>query len=156
MFLLFYTIFINVAAASGFGQPVAGLALDDAVRAVKWEMVGQSFAVLGMAVAKVSLGAFLLRLVVARWHRAAVWAAMASLLAVSLLTLVVFWIQCLPPAAIFDPRVGGRCIVPVAPFAVLLGGTLTLSLSSSFFLKRLRLLLLLHHLNHTTDLFGAA
>lgn len=122
IFLFLYVLFVQVSAEYGFGQDIASLSADDAANAVKWEMVGQTFAVLGMAIAKWSMGLFLLRIVVQRWHRVAIWSTMISLLLVSLLTAVIFWIQCLPPASIFDQRVKGRCIVRITPFSILLGG----------------------------------
>ncbi|KAK4214255.1 hypothetical protein QBC37DRAFT_440268 [Rhypophila decipiens] len=119
--LLLYTLFLNLSATYGFGQPITDLPLEDAVLAVKWEMVGQTFAVIGMATAKVSLGLFLLRIVFETWHKVVLVLASLSLLAVSILTAIVFWIQCIPPQSIFDPRVEGTCIIKVAPFSILLG-----------------------------------
>ncbi|KAK3323011.1 hypothetical protein B0H66DRAFT_602422 [Apodospora peruviana] len=78
-------------------------------------------AVIGMATAKVSLGLFLLRIVLETWHKIAQWLASLSLLVISVLTAVIFWVQCLPPQFIFDPRVEGRCIIHVTPFSILLG-----------------------------------
>ncbi|KAK3681766.1 hypothetical protein B0T22DRAFT_523080 [Podospora appendiculata] len=120
-FLLLYTVFLQLSANYGFGQAITALELDDAVQAVQWEMVGQTFAVIGMATAKVSLGLFLLRIVIERWQRVAIHVASSSLLAVSVMTAIIFWIQCLPPQSIFDPRVKGKCIVQVEPFSLLLG-----------------------------------
>lgn len=122
VFLFLYTVFVQVAAEYGFGQDIAVLTADDAAKAIKWEMVGQTFAVLGMAIAKWSMGLFLLRIVMQRWHRVAIWSTMVSLLLVSLFTAVMFWIQCLPPAAIYDKRVKGKCIVRITPISILLGG----------------------------------
>ncbi|ROV94564.1 hypothetical protein VMCG_08147 [Cytospora schulzeri] len=122
VFLFLYVLFLQISAEYGFGRDITTLSADDAADAVKWEMVGQTFAVLGMAIAKWSLGLFLLRIVVQRWHRVAIWSTMISLMLVSVLTAVVFWIQCLPPASIYDRRVEGRCIVKITPVSILLGG----------------------------------
>lgn len=46
------------------------------VEATKYECIGQAFAIIGMSIAKASLGAFLLRLVVVPWHRIAIWTMM--------------------------------------------------------------------------------
>ncbi|KAM7187538.1 hypothetical protein V8F33_011185 [Rhypophila sp. PSN 637] len=119
--LLLYTVSLNLSATYGFGQPITDLPLEDAVLAVKWEMVGQTFAVIGMATAKVSLGLFLLRIVFETWHKVVLVVASLSLLIVSILTAVIFWIQCIPPQSVFDPRVEGRCIIKVTPFSILLG-----------------------------------
>jgi hypothetical protein len=106
----------------GFGQTITTLEMDSAVQAVYNEMIGQTFAVLGMAIAKVSLGIFLLRIVVRRWHRISIWIAMVSLSIVSVMTAIIFWVQRIPSKSIYDPRVPGRTVIQVTPFSVLLGG----------------------------------
>ncbi|RHZ45199.1 uncharacterized protein CDV56_102029 [Aspergillus thermomutatus] len=121
VFLLLYTVFLTIANRHGFGQPISTLSMDEAVHTVYMEMIGQTFAVLGMAIAKLSLGIFLLRIVVKTWHRVSIWASMVSLSIVSVLTAVVFWIQRLPSRSIYDPRVPGRTVVHIVPFSVLLG-----------------------------------
>lgn len=122
LMLLFYTIFLQVSARYGFGQPVLALELDDAVHAVEWEMIGQTFAVIGMATAKVSLGLFLLRIVVKAWHKVVLWVASIAILLVSVVVAILFWTQCLPPRSLYDPRVKGTCNFGIAPFSMLLGG----------------------------------
>ncbi|KAJ5112137.1 hypothetical protein N7532_000182 [Penicillium argentinense] len=121
VFLLLYTIFMTISGVHGFGQPITSLDPDSAVNAVYMEMVGQTFAILGMAIAKLSLGIFLLRIVVKQWHRISIWISMVSLSIVSVMTAIIFWIQRLPSESIYDPRVPGRTIVSVTPVAVLLG-----------------------------------
>lgn len=121
VFLFLYTLFVTIAGTHGFGQNIATLSMDEAVQAVYMEMVGQTFAVLGMAIAKISVGIFLLRIVIVSWHRISIWASMVSLSLVSVLTAIIFWVQRLPSNAIYDPRVPGRTIVRVTPFSVLLG-----------------------------------
>lgn len=95
--------------------------MDSAVKAVYNEMIGQTFAVLGMAIAKLSLGIFLLRIVVKQWHRISIWISMISLFIVSVMTAIIFWFQRLPSQSIYDPRVSGYTVVQVTPFSVLLG-----------------------------------
>lgn len=121
VFLLLYTIFMTIAGYYGFGQSITTLEMDMAVKAVYNEMVGQTFAVLGMAIAKISLGIFLLRIVVKQWHRISIWISMVSLAVVSVMTAIIFWIQKLPSESIYDPRVSGRLVVKVTPFSILLG-----------------------------------
>jgi hypothetical protein len=125
--ILLYTVFLHISAHHGFGQPMPGpdalpSEFDDAALAVKNEMIGQTFAVIGMAVAKSSLGLFLLRIVVERWQKILIWVAMGSLSILSVLTAVMFWVQCVPVTKIFDPvRVPGACNIDVTPFAITLG-----------------------------------
>ncbi|CAL5869665.1 uncharacterized protein PFLUO_LOCUS3895 [Penicillium psychrofluorescens] len=121
VFLLLYTIFLTIAGVHGFGQSIDTLEMDEAVKAVYMEMIGQTFAVLGMAIAKLSLGIFLLRIVIKEWHRISIWVSMISLFVVSVMTAIIFWVQRLPSESIYDPRVKGRTVVGVTPFSVLLG-----------------------------------
>jgi hypothetical protein len=121
VFLLLYTVFLTIAGVYEFGQPIKTLEIDSAIKAVYNERIGQTFAVLGMALAKVSLGIFLLRIVVKRWDRISIWIWMVSLFIVSATTAIIFWIQRLPSESIYDPRIPGHIVVPVTPVSVLLG-----------------------------------
>ena len=115
---------MQISLGYGFGQSVYTLEVDHAAKAIMWEMIGQTFAVIGMAAAKISLGLFLLRLVVTKWHRISIWSVMLSLLALSCVTIVVLWNQCTPVEGIYDPRVRptAKCDVSITPVATLLGG----------------------------------
>ncbi|RNJ58986.1 hypothetical protein D7B24_003807 [Verticillium nonalfalfae] len=121
--LVLYTTFTHVAEGYGFGRSIYGLEIKDATAAIKWEMVGQSFSIIGMAVSKISLGLFLLRLTVVHWHRVAIWTVMGVLLADSIATVISFWFQCNPPRAIFDLelRPTAKCDWDITPVAVTLG-----------------------------------
>ncbi|KAH6898040.1 hypothetical protein B0T10DRAFT_525463 [Thelonectria olida] len=121
-FLVFYTIFITVSSSYGFGQNVFDIKdQDDLSDAVLYEAIGQTFAVIGMAVAKWSLGLFLLRLVKARWHKIVIWVSMACLMGASISTCFVFWLQCTPPKYLWDRRIpGGYCHINSTPVSILL------------------------------------
>jgi hypothetical protein len=41
---------MTISGIYGFGQPITSLEMDLAVKAVYYEMIGQTFAVLGMAI----------------------------------------------------------------------------------------------------------
>ncbi|KAH7243813.1 hypothetical protein B0J15DRAFT_451563 [Fusarium solani] len=119
--LLLYTVFIHLSANYGFGQNMFEIEdVEDAVRAVLLEVIGQTFAIIGMAVAKCSLGLFLLRLVSVNmiWHRMAIWATMAGLMLTSISVVFVYWLQCTPPAYLWDHRIrGGFCHINSVPAA---------------------------------------
>lgn len=119
--MLLYTTFITLAALSGFGRHMYELTVDDAVHAVYTEMVGQTFAVVGMTVAKISLGLFLLRIVVSFWQKVVLWINIVAIFISSLVCAFVFWLQCIPSQAIYDPRVKGTCHVSVEGSAITLG-----------------------------------
>ncbi|KAI5465272.1 hypothetical protein BGZ63DRAFT_410941 [Mariannaea sp. PMI_226] len=120
--LLFYTIFTTVSSTFGFGQHMADIKdLDDLSNAVLFEAIGQTFAVIGMAVAKWSLGLFLLRLVESKWHVIVIWISMVCLMGASISTCFVFWLQCTPPKYLWDRRIpGGYCHVNSTPVSFLL------------------------------------
>ncbi|KAK9415237.1 putative Integral membrane protein pth11 [Seiridium unicorne] len=122
LFLLIYVVFITISGYFGFGQSMEEIQiLDNVVHAVLFEAIGQTFAVVGMAIAKWSLGLFLLRLVTNTWHKVAIWTAMSVLMGASISVCFVFWLQCSPPAYLWDKRVeGGRCEVNSTPVSMLL------------------------------------
>ncbi|KAJ0383478.1 hypothetical protein COL922a_010403 [Colletotrichum nupharicola] len=130
IFFLLYIVFLQVSLRYSFRQSIPDImsagSLQDVADAIYWEMVGQTFAVLGMAISKVSLGLFLLRIFPQRWHRVAIWAVMVVLMSVSIATAILFWVQCVPVQAIYDVRLRATatCNIPITPAAVTLGGTL--------------------------------
>ena len=121
-----YTVFVHVSANYGFGQNMLDIPNpDDLSDAVLFEAIGQTFAVLGMAIAKWSLGLFLLRLVKQRWHKVAIWLAMGCLMSASISVCFVFWLQCTPPKYLWDRRIpGGYCHIDSTPVSILLCGKL--------------------------------
>lgn len=123
--LTLYSVFITVAAQYGFGKSVADIDHeDDVAKAILFEAIAQTFSVVGMAVAKWSLGVFLLRLVQQRSHIVSIWVVLACLMGASISTCFVFWLQCTPPAYLWDRRIpGGYCQVDSAPVAMLLSST---------------------------------
>ncbi|KAM6519004.1 hypothetical protein FALCPG4_012660 [Fusarium falciforme] len=120
-FLFFYTLFTTISAKYGFGQNMSDIKdLDDTAHAILFEAIGQTFAVVGMAVAKWSLGLFLLRLVKAQWHKIVIWISMGVLMAASISVCFVFWLQCSPPKYLWDRRIPGRCHIDSTPVSMLL------------------------------------
>jgi hypothetical protein len=102
--------------------------VEDLVKAILFEAIGQTFAVIGMAVAKWSLGLFLLRLVSLTWHKVAIWITMGSLMAASISVCFVFWLQCTPPAYLYDRRIpGGYCHINTTPVSFTLCSTCSAS-----------------------------
>ncbi|CVK91792.1 related to integral membrane protein pth11 [Fusarium proliferatum] len=121
--LVFYTSFTTTAAHYGFGQNMTDIIArnpDDLPVAILFEAIGQTFAVVGMAVAKWSLGLFLLRIVKETWHKIAIWISMAALAGASISTCFVFWLQCTPPKHLWDRRIPGKCTVDSTPVSMTL------------------------------------
>jgi hypothetical protein len=108
--------------------------MEDLVNTILFEAIGQTFAVVGMAVAKWSLGLFLLRLVTQAWHKVAIWITMASLMAASISVCFVFWLQCTPAAYLYDRRIpGGYCHINTTPVSFTLCSKYSLLLWSSLY-----------------------
>lgn len=119
--LLCYSIFITIAAEFGFGQSALDLEPSNLSNAILFEAIGQTFAVIGMAVAKWSLGLFLLRIIHLKTHKILIWLVMASLMGASISTCFVFWLQCTPPRYLWDRSIpGGYCQVDSTPVSMLL------------------------------------
>lgn len=91
-----------------------------------WEMIGITVAFLAMAVAKWSFGLFLLRFVMNRWQRMAIWCIMSVMLFLCVMTDILFWLQCLPSESIYDPRVEGTCQIQISPCLKAMGSELSL------------------------------
>jgi hypothetical protein len=123
--LLGYTTFITISASFGFGQNMSDIQdTHEQSLAILFEGIGQNFAVVGMAVAKWSLGLFLLRLIQQPAYRAAIWLAMACLMGASICVCFVFWLQCTPPSYLWNRRIpDGRCPIDVTPVSLLLCST---------------------------------
>ncbi|KAI1075916.1 hypothetical protein F5B20DRAFT_558375 [Whalleya microplaca] len=97
------------------------ITVEDQARVMLWGAVGQTFLFFGMVIAKWSLGLFLLRLVIVPWHKMVIWVSMIIVMGASIATVCVFWLQCSPPAYLWDRRIpGGQCDLDVIPAATVL------------------------------------
>ncbi|KAK2035826.1 hypothetical protein LZ31DRAFT_620220 [Colletotrichum somersetense] len=120
--LCFYTLFTTISAHYGFGQNMNDIQdPDHQAMALLFEAIGQTFAVVGMAVAKCSLGLFLLRLVPTLLYKWIIWISMLCLLIASFSTCLVFWFQCSPPRYLWDRETpGGHCPIDSTPVSLIL------------------------------------
>ncbi|KAI1129488.1 hypothetical protein F5Y10DRAFT_238370 [Nemania abortiva] len=122
VFLLVMTSIYTKAATLGLGQSNADIGNEDTiVAATLWEAIGQTFTILGTAIAKWSLGLFLLRLVTVRWQKLVIWTAMSVVTASSISVVFVFWFSCRPFAYLWDHRIpGGHCPIDLVPASTIL------------------------------------
>ncbi|KAI1142739.1 hypothetical protein F5Y05DRAFT_408186 [Hypoxylon sp. FL0543] len=121
LFLLFTTC-ITLSAEYGFGQNTVDIKNpDDVVQAMLWEAIGQTFAVVGVSLAKWSLGLFLLRLVTKTWFKVVIWTAMACVMGGSISVAFVWWLQ--PYNYLWDRRVQGECPTDPIPASAVLNCT---------------------------------
>lgn len=144
VFLIIFTAFTTLAGHYGFGQTMEEIgSIDSAVQATLYECIGQGFAIVGMAIAKSSLGFFLLRLVTVPWHRIAIWSAMTLVTLASIGRLshaerpehgadphiaqvLCFWLSCVPLNYVYDRRIpGGYCPIDTRPTSYILCSALS-------------------------------
>jgi hypothetical protein len=123
VFLLLFTIFIQIAVQSGLGRSFWELGIDDSSHAIFWTYVANTFAIVGNAMAKLSMGLFLLRVVQLRWHKIALWTAVVITTTTSLTLAIMLWNQTTPVKASWDPlRTPGTWNIQIQPMSVALGG----------------------------------
>ncbi|KAI1341337.1 hypothetical protein F5Y15DRAFT_414451 [Xylariaceae sp. FL0016] len=121
LFLLF-TIFIQVSVHYGLGVSFWTLTIAESSDAIFWTYVANSFAITGNAMAKLSMGLFLLRVVQLRWHKIALWAAVVVTSATSIALTIMLWNQTTPVKASWDPlRTPGKWNIKIQPLSVGLG-----------------------------------
>ncbi|KAG9249275.1 hypothetical protein BJ878DRAFT_484602 [Calycina marina] len=103
IFLLGFTIFIQVAVQHGLGQNFWELSIPDSSDAIFWTYVANTFAVIGNAMAKLSMGLFLLRVVQVTWHKIALWFLVFVTVTSSSALAIMLWLQTTPIKASWDP-----------------------------------------------------
>jgi len=122
LFLLIFTCCIQVAVHHGLGTSFWALSLQDSSDAIFWTYVANTFAITGNAMAKLSMGLFLLRVVQLRWHRVALWVLVIITCATSTALVIMLWNQTTPVKASWDPlRTPGKWNISIQPLSVGLG-----------------------------------
>ncbi|KAF3064266.1 hypothetical protein GL218_00964 [Daldinia childiae] len=122
IFFLLFAIFIQISVHYGLGQNFWALSIDDTANSIFWTYVANTFAITGNAMAKLSMGLFLLRVVQVRWHKIALWTAVVITTATSFILVVMLWNQTTPIKASWDPlRTPGIWNIRIQPLSVGLG-----------------------------------
>ncbi|KAL7622651.1 hypothetical protein AAE478_008164 [Parahypoxylon ruwenzoriense] len=122
VFFLLFTIFMQISVHHGLGQNFWQLGIDDTSNAIFWTYVANSFAITGNAMAKLSMGLFLLRVVQSKWHKIALWGAVIVTTTTSIALTIMLWHQTTPAKASWDPlRTPGKWNIRIQPLSVGLG-----------------------------------
>lgn len=123
LFLLVFTASIQVAVYYGLGQSFWTLEIADSSNAIFWTYVANTFAITGNAMAKLSMGFFLLRVVQLRGQKIALWVLITVTAGTSFALTVMLWNQTTPVKASWDPlRTPGTWNIQIQPMSVGLGG----------------------------------
>ncbi|KAI0879980.1 uncharacterized protein GGS22DRAFT_176138 [Annulohypoxylon maeteangense] len=121
-FFLCFAVFIQISVQYGLGQNFWKLSIDESSNAIFWTYVANSFAITGNAMAKLSMGLFLLRVVQVRWHKTVLWVAVVVTAATSIALTIMLWNQTTPIRASWDPlRTPGTWNLRIQPMSVGLG-----------------------------------
>ncbi|KAK7926707.1 hypothetical protein PG985_003705 [Apiospora marii] len=115
---------LQVSAEYGWGQTLEGMIMAgraaDIAPAVLWLIAASTVSTVTMALAKLSLGLLLLRLmaVTMRWQRITIWVIMALMVLLSTIQVFVFWLACYPASYLWNRQQAGSCsdIIQVYPY----------------------------------------
>lgn len=127
--LMGYATFLTISTHYGFNRDLQDIPKDGTrARAVFYQSIGQTFLLIDMALAKWSLGLFLLRLVYKTWHKVALWTMMLLLMGTSISVVFAFWFRCTPATFGFDQKIlGGYCSINILPVSYLFTGLCVLA-----------------------------
>ncbi|KAL4953577.1 hypothetical protein BDW69DRAFT_184368 [Aspergillus filifer] len=95
----------TASATYGMGVHASDLTDEEISRGMLLLLSGQSVIAIAMGISKCAVAAFLMRIVVNKWHKAFLWFWNITIMALSILLAVVVFAQCTPIASIWDSRV---------------------------------------------------
>ncbi|KAK1834617.1 hypothetical protein QBC39DRAFT_389323 [Podospora conica] len=123
IFLLLFAGSLQVAVYYGLGQSLWVLSLDNSSNAILWTYIANTFAIIGNALAKLSMGFFLLRVVQLRGQKITIWILIAITSGTSATLVAMLWNQTTPRKTSWDPlRTPGKWNIQIQPMSVGLGG----------------------------------
>jgi hypothetical protein len=118
----------TVAAVNGMGSHSQELGPKQTAKAVKWEMIGQTFNILAIATSKSSVAVFLLRVVISRVHIWFLWVCILTTTFVCLSCIVFMFTQCTPLESIFDSTTPHQCYINWTTNAIFSGSKFYITL----------------------------
>ncbi|OTA83720.1 hypothetical protein M434DRAFT_16599 [Hypoxylon sp. CO27-5] len=105
IFQALFVVFMIISSVYGFGQHTTDISAEDVRKATKTELIGQLSVSLAMGLSKTSVAMFLMRIIVAVWHKAVLWFWIITMMAWSILLAISCFAQCTPVEALWDARV---------------------------------------------------
>ncbi|ERT02453.1 uncharacterized protein SPSK_05290 [Sporothrix schenckii 1099-18] len=122
VFFLVFSCAIQAAVRFGLGQSFWSLSLQQSSDAILWTYIANTFAITGNAMAKLTTGLFLLRVVQLRWHKVALWCLVGVTASTSAALTIMLWNQSTPVKMSWDPfRTPGHWNLQIQPMSVGLG-----------------------------------
>ena len=108
------TVFLTELIFAGVGRHIYCLPKEKIPATVRWSIMAQIVNNIGIGLVKVSVCLCVLRLI-DRGRKALnifLWVLIAFVSASHFAQILLFFIQCRPMAAIWDPRIPGKCFSP--------------------------------------------
>ncbi|KAI1452433.1 hypothetical protein F4805DRAFT_472420 [Annulohypoxylon moriforme] len=105
VFQALFVALMIVSSIYGFGQHTNDISLEDIRMATKIELVGQFVVSLAMGLSKTAVAMFLMRIIVAVWHKTVLWSWIITMMAWSLLLAISCFAQCTPVESLWDERI---------------------------------------------------
>ncbi|KAI9737354.1 MAG: hypothetical protein M1834_009508 [Cirrosporium novae-zelandiae] len=116
--LALYSALCVTAATHGMGRHAYDLTISQQARSNKFEIIGQTFCILGIWTSKSALCAFLLRIVVRKWQTITLWFIIVTLGILSFLVALFDFIQCSPVAAVWNPTIPHTCWMSITNISI--------------------------------------
>ncbi|QSZ36276.1 hypothetical protein DSL72_007402 [Monilinia vaccinii-corymbosi] len=113
------TVGCTAAAAQGFGQHSADLTIEELSNAIRSNIIGQTFCLIGIATSKASVSVFLLRLAVVKWHRLVLYFTMFAVSGIAITCALLAFIRCDPIAHVWNPQIPAKCWVSIEQLTAL-------------------------------------
>ncbi|KAJ5106125.1 hypothetical protein N7456_002800 [Penicillium angulare] len=95
----------TASAEYGMGVHATDLSTDEQVKGMLLLLAGQSVIAVSMGISKCAVAAFLMRIVVSKWHKAFLWFWNITIMFLSILLAISVFAQCTPAKSIWDGRV---------------------------------------------------
>ncbi|KAJ5382274.1 hypothetical protein N7517_000185 [Penicillium concentricum] len=95
----------TASAHHGMGVHASEIAVEETPQGMLLLLIGQSVISISMGLSKCAVAAFLMRIVVKRWHKIFLWFWNITIMALSILLAITVFAQCTPVQSIWDSRV---------------------------------------------------
>lgn len=116
-----FVVLMIISSIYGFGQHTMDISAEDVRKATKIEVISQCVVSLAMGLSKTAVAAFLMRIIVAAWHKAILWFWIVTIMAWSILLSISCFAQCRPVEAIWDARIKDKiCPINLTDIAFIL------------------------------------
>lgn len=121
------SIVFQVSCNWGFDSPAWSYDIPNFSQIMIGVVAAQTLVLVALTLAKVSVGLFILNLVLERWQRIFMWVLMATLVGLGITAVGVSWLACTPVQALWDTEYFyTRTCIDAFPVAILHGGEASL------------------------------